>query len=99
MGYFSDEQTVKEYASYDDFLKRDDKTINGYLKGEPKPHLIDCEGCWNCYACNDCYNCNSCYRASDCDDCTTCNNVINCSDCNDIGKVINFTNNKHFMLQ
>ena len=75
-----------EFESFDDFLRRDDKTINGYLKGKKKPEtnqFTNCIGCWNCYNCTncvDCINCNNCdyceysTNCDDCDDCTNCNN-------------------------
>jgi len=84
------ETTYKIFKDYDEFLKREDKKINGYSQefidkiGEYKfnniitnDDFITNEGCWNCsYCCNcrDCVKCKSCSYCVGCDYCESCYN-------------------------
>ena len=65
---------IQSFESYEEFLNREDKTINGYLEGNEEPILVDCESCWMCYDCKECFNC---IRCNDCKNCLECNDLEN----------------------
>jgi len=54
---------VQIFKSYEEFLQREDKSINGvsqeYLDYNNLTletlNLINCEQCWNCYECENCW--------------------------------------------
>ena len=86
---------LRQFDSYEEFEKREDRKTNGYLKGTARPTLLTCEGCWNCYDCvwcEDCINCQNCENCKDCEGCTSCVRCYeliisrDCTDCfNDYG--------------
>ena len=55
---------TQPFYTYQEFLARPDKTVNGYFADRIKPNLINCFGCWDCENCTNCIDCISC------DDCT-----------------------------
>ena len=74
---------IQKFSSKNEFDKREDKTINGYLVGNNFPNLINCEGCWECNNCESCVNCTYC---SNCVNCTTCqftHDSVDCKNCYD----------------
>ena len=72
-----------------EFLKREDKEINGVSEAFAKNHPDFEEdnetnkGCWNCSDCSDCFSCFSCSRCSDCYYCSDCSDCYYCSGCSD----------------
>ena len=64
------------FASYEEFLKREDKTVNGvsslFAKYDPDYEESNNtnEGCWECIGCSYCVNCAFCVFCSKCSDCT-----------------------------
>ena len=68
---------TKIFESYEDFLNREDKNING-VSEEFAAKYPDFEeqndtntGCWNCYNCLNCYNCVNCYACESCSSCSS----------------------------
>ena len=57
---------TKIYKSYEDFMKREDKNINGVSEDfaakypDFETQNQSRKGCWNCYKCELCYFCESC---------------------------------------
>jgi hypothetical protein len=81
--------TITEvFNSYEDFLAREDKTINGVsIEFSIKhPNYKDMNktniGCYNCNNCNNCNNCDNCYNCDYCYSCNYCNYCYNCDNCN-----------------
>ena len=66
---------IKEFDSYLEFIKRTDKSINGYLTGGKFPKLVNCMGCWQCADCENCVGCVDCYC---CTNCKFCDNLDDC---------------------
>ena len=54
------------FATYGDFLKREDKAVNGvspeFAKSNPdyEEQQETNQGCWNCVYCKDCKDCKNC---------------------------------------
>lgn len=72
---------LKIYSSYEEFLKREDKNINGvtqdfYDSFKGKISLKNSYGCWNCNKCYNCYDCVNCYNCEVCLQCENCKNCI-----------------------
>ena len=67
-----------------EFLRREDKTINGVSPGFAARHPNwnqdneSNKGCWNCSGCSGCFGCSDC---SDCSRCSRCSGCSGCSDC------------------
>ena len=69
------------FKSYADFLKREDKEINGVDSEFANAHPnYEKENETN-KRCFNCSNCSNCSRCSDCSDCYDCSNCSDCSDC------------------
>lgn len=72
------------FKSYEEFLDRSDKSINGVSiefaidNPEWEEMNITNTGCWNCYLCFDCYFCDSCKYCTYCRDCTLCVYCFSC---------------------
>lgn len=89
--YFYDEKTngikTQVFESYDDFLARPDKSVNGvdmrFAMENPEYEEDNGSnyGCWNCYDCADCTNCTSCIDCTGCMNCTRCIDCICCVKC------------------
>lgn len=68
------------FKSYEDFLERADKKINGVSEDFAAKHPDFEEsnesksGCWNCYDCKNCESCNWCVS---CELCNWCENREN----------------------
>ena len=66
------------FKSHSEFIKREDKSINGVSEYFAKNHPDFEEqnrtnrACWNCSGCSDCYDCYDCYDCSYCFDCYDC---------------------------
>jgi hypothetical protein len=88
--------TTQIFETYKDFLKREDKSINGvspdFAREYPNWDADNStnKGCWNCIYCrncnycnycNYCYGCNNCNYCNGCDRCNGCNNCDDCNDC------------------
>ena len=81
------------FNSYEEFLQRQDKAINGVSPEFASTHPDYSEqnetnlGCWNCRYCSDCRYCRYCSYCSycsyciDCSYCSYCSYCIDCSDC------------------
>ena len=77
---------VQIFKNYEEFLQRQDKTINGVSEEWLDDYgltfddikLINCEGLWNCDNCEGCINCENCFN---CLNCTYCIKCIGCVDC------------------
>jgi hypothetical protein len=84
------------FNSYNEFLKRPDKLINGvsqdFANENPKYEAMnetnkacwncsDCSSCSDCFDCSDCSDCSSCSSCSSCSDCSYCSDCSSCSDC------------------
>ncbi len=60
------------YKSYEEFLEREDKELNGVSVGFSKNNQDYVkqnetnEGCWNCQGCYYCYDCSYCSYCYDC---------------------------------
>ena len=67
---------TKIFKSYEDFLNRPDKNVNGVSPefSEKNPDWEEDnatnKGCWNCYSCK---SCESCYSCKSCKSCYFCN--------------------------
>ena len=77
------------FPSYDAFLARSDKSLNGVSEAFAKkhPNYVEDnrsnEGCWECVGCKGCYRCMrsvDCYRCSGCVDIRVCTMCIDCGD-------------------
>lgn len=78
------------FASYKEFMAREDKNVNGVSEtfAEDFPHYEDMNttniGCWNCtecYGCVDCAECAACEDCADCFFCTLCYDSVHCVGC------------------
>ena len=81
---------TKIFKSYEDFLNREDRSINGVSKDFAAKHPDFKKqnetntGCWNCHSCYYCFDCNSCdscYSCKSCNDCELCNFCHWCESC------------------
>lgn len=87
---------TKIFTSYEEFLKRSDKDLNGisqefadknpnYNKeNESNKGCWNCSKCYNCFGCYNsfqCYNCFQCYKCFGCYRCSDCYNSSDCFDC------------------
>ena len=88
---------IKVFDSYEDFLNRDDKSINGCSHDFFSLHGLNEDndttflkkniGCWNCLdciGCTDCIDCEKCYNGLEnkqCKFCDFCTNCIKCISC------------------
>ena len=69
------------YRSLDEFLAREDKTVNGVSEAYSIqwPNFIEDNetntGCWNCNDCVGCVECNDCYDCTDCTECFDCHQL------------------------
>lgn len=76
------------FNSYQDFLARSDKALNGVSKqfAENNPNYekqnesnygcFDCSLCFRCFDCSDCSRCSLCSDCSDCSDCSRCSAIL-----------------------
>ena len=88
---------TKIYQNYADFLRREEKRLNGVTLAFLEENNIDleslnltnCEGCFNCINCESCFNCEDC---KNCDNCGDCKNCIKCEDCKNCYKCRNCRN-------
>jgi hypothetical protein len=81
------------FATYYDFLKRPDLSINGvspqFVERNPQyaeqnasnKRCWNCSGCSGCSGCSDCSGCSGCSGCSDCSGCSRCFDCSDCSDC------------------
>ena len=70
------------FPSYEEFLKRKDKSLNGTNKQfQVTDNESSNEGCWNCVECNECIGCINCINCINCCHCTNCIESKNCYDC------------------
>lgn len=75
------------FESYEEFCKREDKSVNGVSRGFSKEHpafsLMNGtnKACWDCYDCNDCIGCNHCNDCYALLECTDCSFITDRSDC------------------
>lgn len=66
------------FESYEDFLAREDKSVNGVSTHATKiyPNYAEMNetntGCWNCFNCTNCIDCISCDYCTDCTNCKSC---------------------------
>ena len=72
------------FETYSDFLKREDKAVNGvspeFAKNRPdyeKQNETN-QACWDCDNCEDCKDCKAC---DNCKDCKACEDCKRCWDC------------------
>lgn len=85
----TESMNYKIYKSYEDFINREDKNLNGFTieflhQIDGDVNLTDSIGCWNCIDCTECTNCVNCVRCSKCTNCNDCffsNNLEEKSDC------------------
>jgi hypothetical protein len=62
-----DRMKTEIFESYEDFVNREDKSVNGvspeYAGNHPDYELMNESnvGCWNCVACTECVDCVRCY--------------------------------------
>jgi hypothetical protein len=84
------------FNSYNEFLKRPDKLINGvsqdFANENPKYEAMNetNKACWNCSSCYDCSycsSCSSCFDCSYCSSCSSCSSCYDCSYCSDCSKI------------
>lgn len=79
---------VRLFSSYEAFLKREDKSINGTLFKENVANESSNTGCWECLYCENCKNCENCIGSINCVDCKhllwslNCLQCENCENCN-----------------
>lgn len=79
------------FATYEAFLNREDKYINGVTQqfADANPGWDEergNEGCWNCFDCSycsGCHDCSYCFKCSDCSGCYSCSDCSNCFNCHD----------------
>ena len=84
------------FNSYEEFLNRPDKSINGVIASFALAHpdyisqnltnkgcfnLIKCTNCIDCKWCDGCHNCHYCRYSSYCNDCINCRQLDYCNDC------------------
>jgi hypothetical protein len=75
------------FNSYEDFLKREDKFINGVSKefAEENPDYEEANStnsyCWNCEYCTYCWDCRDCVSCEYCANCRNCRYSIYCYRC------------------
>ena len=75
------------FKNYQDFLKREDRKVNGvspeFAKNNPnyKEMNFSNRGCYNCSNCSNCSYCHYCYDCSYCSNCSYCSYCSDCSDC------------------
>ena len=63
---------TQKFESYQHFLNREDKSVNGYSEGFEVGDDIGNYGCWNCRGCSRCSDCSRCSGCSDCSGCSRC---------------------------
>ena len=72
------------FNSYDDFLKRPYKSVNGvsidFANKHPdyRKYNLTNIGCWNCVGCVRCAECTSCRYCSECTICIECYGCAYC---------------------
>jgi hypothetical protein len=77
------------FETYEDFLKRDDKSVNGvspkFAEKNPnyKADNKKNTGCWNCIECEGCEDCKYCKWCKDCEGCEGCDGCEGCKWCKD----------------
>jgi len=78
------------FNSYGEFLKREDKNINGVSESfslgntDYEKQNNTNKGCWDCENCNNCVfctDCSSCFNCEKCSLCLGCNYCVECSGC------------------
>ena len=78
------------FSTYAEFLKREDKHINGvseeFAKNNPdyisdNYRNVGCYNCKNCDYCNYCDYCDYCDTCKNCKNCDYCDYCYNCKDC------------------
>src|SRR5690606_30453131 len=75
------------FKNYQDFLKREDRKVNGvspeFAKNNPNYKEMNCSnrGCYNCSYCSNCSDCSYCSNCSDCSYCSYCSYCSDCSYC------------------
>lgn len=85
------------FKSYEDFLQREDKLINGVSErfAEKHPNWQEMnssnKGCWNCVNCTNCTNCTDCTSCDNCTNCYDCTNCHGCTDCSDCSRCFGCT--------
>ena len=77
------------FPTYADFLKREDKAVNGvspeFAKNHPdyeKQNETN-QACWDCKACEACKACKRCWDCDNCKDCVACKDCKDCVACKD----------------
>jgi hypothetical protein len=97
---------TKVFKSYEDFLNREDKTLNGVTEEFFEAYKSgiydsDNEGCWNCKSCSDCVgcvNCRDCQSSTNCINSNLCYNsedLVGCNDCDFSQKCVNCTSSRY----
>ncbi len=72
------------FKDYAEFLKREDKTINGVSKAFSEEHPgyeeqnATNRGCWNCSNCFECQDCECCIACISCSGCFNCRRCKSC---------------------
>ena len=77
------------FSSYEQFLAREDKSINGV----PDPKNLPSSdtgnvGCWNCVHCTDCVHCETCLSCVTCTNCTDCYDCLHSTACEDCSVLV-----------
>jgi len=79
--------TTQIYDSYEDFLNRADKSLNGVSQffANCNPNYEEQnktnKGCWDCHNCEKCSECVSCNFCEDCSNCNYCLFSTECENC------------------
>lgn len=88
------------FNSYEDFLKRKDKSINGVCKkfiaiapNYKKDNKTN-TACWNCEGCINCNNCINSARCVGCEYCVDCIDLTNSSYCRECERSNNLLGNQ-----
>ena len=75
------------FESYIDFIKREDKSINGvspeFAKNNPDYEVDNNSniGCWNCRGCKECQECIGSEECEECYECNLCKECVKCTGC------------------
>ena len=75
------------FKTYQDFLKREDKSVNGvspeFAKENPNYEVDNKSniGCWNCRSCTECKGCMACKGCQECFECYGCGACDGCTGC------------------
>lgn len=71
--------TTQTFETYEEFLEREDKNVNGVSPDFTGVCDDSNVGCWNCTHCTGCIYCDDCAHCKNCLACTGCKGLTGCT--------------------